>query len=410
MAQHHFRNDYHTQFDVDEYLSAYYKPIGNSKGEAKLLPFFLSEYYSFFQKFQEERREEEEEEEKEEKGVVVDILDFGSGPSPWHAGAMFSMERVSIRLVLSDYSLANQKALLDWKKGSFSHDWVSFYLSAASKNESQFFDERDQNEKLLSPSSPPPSSPSSSSSSSSSSLPSSPPLLQSERETKMKERVEKARSSIQSVISCDALSSPPFPPEASLSLSSFHLITTNLCLEAACETKEQYRNAVFQLSKYLRKGGWFVQSVVLGEHYYSVGEKKFHCLSLSKDDVIGAMQDADLQVCIFSLSDAQAEEAVADFDGLAFIAGQKKKVIFQNIFLLYHRIFISSNKSQKIEINNLISSQKIRNIWKIEKLFQRKTAPRVSQTPNYEKKSKSLFIHISNNKTNQKKTKSYFMK
>eukprot|EP00009_Paramoeba_aestuarina_P001158 CAMPEP_0201519468 /NCGR_PEP_ID=MMETSP0161_2-20130828/10013_1 /ASSEMBLY_ACC=CAM_ASM_000251 /TAXON_ID=180227 /ORGANISM="Neoparamoeba aestuarina, Strain SoJaBio B1-5/56/2" /LENGTH=289 /DNA_ID=CAMNT_0047917507 /DNA_START=60 /DNA_END=926 /DNA_ORIENTATION=- len=274
-----YRDDYHNKFDVDTFLSTYFKTA-----EHWLPSFFLTNYYQFVGQLWKKTLDNSKE---------YNVLDFGSGPSPWHLVSLISPSLPKINLVLSDYSDVNQQALVRWINNTTKHDWVGYYVSAVVQQEEEIKK-----------------------------------LGEEERRKVVGERLNQVRESVKDVWFCDALSSSLFSPSRFFPSpspplsSSFSLITTNLCLEAACQTHEQYTNTITNLvNNHLQPSGWLCVCVVLGEHYYQVGEEKFHCLPLSMEDVTNSLKTAGLEIIMSDF--VEGKEEGSDLLGAGFFAARK---------------------------------------------------------------------------------------
>ncbi|XP_002732342.1 indolethylamine N-methyltransferase-like [Saccoglossus kowalevskii] len=99
-------------------------------------------------------------------------------------------------------------------------------------------------------------------------------------------RTNRIREVVKDVVRCDVLESNPLEP---LTYPQFDCLLTCLCLEAACQTKDQYMNALRNITGLLKSGGTIVQ-ICEPINYYSVGEKRFAGLMVDKEFVQSALK------------------------------------------------------------------------------------------------------------------------
>ena len=74
--------------------------------------------------------------------------------------------------------------------------------------------------------------------------------------------------------------------------TEFDIIHTNLCLEIACKTKEEFDSCIASLGKLLRPGGYLVCLTAKGGAWYTCAGsgKKLFQLKMEEEDVIGAFK------------------------------------------------------------------------------------------------------------------------
>ena len=119
-----------------------------------------------------------------------------------------------------------------------------------------------------------------------------------------KERAALLRSRV-TITSCDVYEGNPV---GSASGELFTLITTNLCLEAACSTYDDYKMALKKLGKLLQLGGYLVMFVVERESFYKVGPNTFFCLYLTLAQIKQAMEEAGFDVLTAERDPAQMRQ------------------------------------------------------------------------------------------------------
>ena len=61
----------------------------------------------------------------------------------------------------------------------------------------------------------------------------------------------------------------------------FEIVSTSLCLEAACSTYAEYKEAIKKLLGLLKLGGFLLMFIVDRQTFYVIGGKKWSCLFLT---------------------------------------------------------------------------------------------------------------------------------
>ncbi|KAK3593402.1 hypothetical protein CHS0354_021981 [Potamilus streckersoni] len=163
------------------------------------------------------------------------LLDIGTGPilhtafcaAPWFE-----------EITLSDFAHINLEFLQKWKEGEISHmDPVFEYLV-------------EKNEKGMD----------------------------------VDKRQDELRRKIKHIVHCDVTLPNPIaatPVDGVV----FDAITSSLCLEAASVTLDDYAKTVQNLSSLLKPGGHLVIIGVLEETFYRIGDVRFKCTYISKNQV-----------------------------------------------------------------------------------------------------------------------------
>ncbi|XP_064646548.1 nicotinamide N-methyltransferase-like [Lineus longissimus] len=104
-------------------------------------------------------------------------------------------------------------------------------------------------------------------------------------------RQDHIRQAIKRVVPCDVHQENPLAP---LVLEPFDVITSSLCLEAACCDESAYRSAVKHVTSLLKPGGKLFMAGVQGETFYYVGKKKFNTFPLSNEIIESAFAKVGL--------------------------------------------------------------------------------------------------------------------
>ncbi|XP_063799291.1 indolethylamine N-methyltransferase-like [Pseudophryne corroboree] len=109
----------------------------------------------------------------------------------------------------------------------------------------------------------------------------------------IEEKAEKLRSKVKQVLKCDALKNNPYDP---IVLPPADCLLTCLCLEAPCETIESYCNVLKNFQNLIKPGGHLLVLSMLNSKHYYVGDKRFTCLYITKDDLEKAFKDAGYEI------------------------------------------------------------------------------------------------------------------
>eukprot|EP00013_Stygamoeba_regulata_P017277 CAMPEP_0177682536 /NCGR_PEP_ID=MMETSP0447-20121125/31309_1 /TAXON_ID=0 /ORGANISM="Stygamoeba regulata, Strain BSH-02190019" /LENGTH=429 /DNA_ID=CAMNT_0019192041 /DNA_START=66 /DNA_END=1355 /DNA_ORIENTATION=+ len=297
--------DYHKHFNVPSYLSAYYKSAEGSVEEGNLLDFFLRQYYRFFDEYADlfSLPNAPKDPDTGVSTLPNTWLDFGSGPSLWHLVAARSRFD---HITLCDYAQPNVNYLRRWKSAppvshtaetapsqeTREHDWESFFASAILRHEPELFTVSETSDGQD-------------------------PTELAHREARR--RLQHLRTkAVREVLHCDVHQPKPLGPEWDRN-RRFELVTSNLCVEAACRTRTEYRRALKNLASLVQNGGTLVLAAVAGESFYRVGEHRFHCLEIDEALVRDALEDVGFQRVHVERLPAPSSGATSDFEELLFV-------------------------------------------------------------------------------------------
>ena len=92
---------------------------------------------------------------------------------------------------------------------------------------------------------------------------------------------------------CDFFQSNPLHPE---DLCEFDAVTTYGALQSRATNTDQYQEVMKNVVSLLKPGGYFIEVVIMGCPFYFVGDEKFWCLPVTKDDVLKAFKEASVEV------------------------------------------------------------------------------------------------------------------
>ena len=129
-----------------------------------------------------------------------------------------------------------------------------------------------------------------------------------------------------SIISCDITKENPL--ETGGHKDEYNIIQTSLCLEAACETYDEFKLGIKRLAFMLKNGGFMVLFTVLGQTFYVINQQKWFTLCLNDVQIQEALKEAGLEVMVVKLESAPAEvlknPIVADYKALGYFVAKKK--------------------------------------------------------------------------------------
>jgi hypothetical protein len=266
-----FRDDYNISFRPEEYLTTYYSSIEGCAEEGNLVVFYLENYLRYFQ----QRK-------PSEPNVRVSWLDFGSGPTVWSFCFAPHNDPGNWDIVLSDYSMPNRNALEIFIKNSpLAHNWQPYFSSAAHKLENLSIE--DSNSIATA-------------------------------------RIDWLRASKPQVVFADALAERVINTDID-PIEAFDLITTNLCLEAAADSKETFMESLRKLSAMVKRGGDLLMSVVENEKFYSVSTTKFAVVPVKPDWIESVLTSPEWSCSIERIP--MTSNIVSDFDAALFVRAHR---------------------------------------------------------------------------------------
>ena len=108
----------------------------------------------------------------------------------------------------------------------------------------------------------------------------------------LEKREEVLRQKITEIIPCNLRNSGSIVPETKF--SSFDIVQTNLCLEIACDSVDEFKKTVCKLGKLLKPGGYLLCLTAKGGAWYTCagGGDKMHQLKMAEEDILTAFKEA----------------------------------------------------------------------------------------------------------------------
>jgi hypothetical protein len=127
------------------------------------------------------------------------------------------------------------------------------------------------------------------------------------------------------IIACDITKEPPL--ESGVYKEEFDIIQTSLCLEAACQSYEEYKSAMQKLAFMLKRGGFMVILAVEEQTFYYVDQRKWYSLPLSLSQIKDALLEAGLEILEIHRDAAPQEllqnPTVSDYKAMLFFVAKK---------------------------------------------------------------------------------------
>jgi len=208
-----FGEDYHNKFDPKVYLN-YYNGTGDQLESYSEFP--LRCFHEFWSKMAKRNAR---------------VLNFGGGPAIYD---LISAAPYAEEIIFAEYSEENRKEVTSWRERSRdAHDWSPYFRFVV-----QRFEGKESEEALI--------------------------------------REAELRKKITHILPCDiALEDPvKWPATWTSQLGSFDVVTTSCCIETAVKSDTEFRNAIANLQKYLKPGGYLIKYSSIGQNFYRVGKKK----------------------------------------------------------------------------------------------------------------------------------------
>ena len=138
-----------------------------------------------------------------------------------------------------------------------------------------------------------------------------------------REREELLRNRLNSIVPCDAVSDNPMIVKQ----EPYEIISTSLCLEPACTSYVQYKEAVKRLVELLKPGGFFLMLIPERTTFWMVGNKKWPCLYVTLEQVKEALAEAGTAILVAERDPVSMEQmqnpVTVDKKSYAFVASHK---------------------------------------------------------------------------------------
>ncbi|KAM5140741.1 uncharacterized protein ACMZJ9_014607 [Mantella aurantiaca] len=137
-----------------------------------------------------------------------------------------------------------------------------------------------------------------------------------------KKKEEKLRRTVTKVLKCDALKKNPYDPVV---MPQADCLISCLCLEAPCKDVESFTNVLRNIKGLIKPGGHIILQSVLNCTYYYVGEKKFFCLAITKEELETSFKEAGYEIVKLKVTPRAETQGmgVSDYDSYYFVHARK---------------------------------------------------------------------------------------
>ena len=259
---------YLTEFDCKDYLSSFYASVKGNPNEKDGADFHRMQVYIFYAKYNAKWNNE-----------TARLLEFGGGPV---ITSLISAVPYVHQIIFSAYASSERKEIELWKNGKDgAHDWSPHFKYTINDIENIAGDDA------------------------------------------WREREDLLRKRITSIIPCDIFNDNPLLVKQ----EPFEIVSTSLCLEAACSKYAEYKEAIKKLLGLLKLGGFLLMLIVDRQTFYVVGGKKWSCLFLTLEQVKEALAEAGAAIVVAERDPAPMEQiqnpVVSDYKALLFVVAQK---------------------------------------------------------------------------------------
>lgn len=259
---------YLDEFDSKKFLSSFYGPSKEYPNQRCFFDFYREQLYKFYVKYNC----------KWDKNTAR-LLEFGGGPV---IISLISSVPYIHEITFSAYLESERKEVQLWKDDKEgAHDWRSHIKHAVNEIEHIGGDD-----------------------------------AWCEREALLRKR-------ICAIVPCNILCENPL----FVKQEPFEIISTSLCIEVACTSYPQYKEAIKKLVGLLKPGGFLLMYIVERETFYMFGKKKWSCLYLTLEQVKEALTDAGTAIVVAKRDPASMEEiqnpVVSDHKAFLFVVAQK---------------------------------------------------------------------------------------
>ncbi|XP_040181982.1 nicotinamide N-methyltransferase-like [Rana temporaria] len=139
-----------------------------------------------------------------------------------------------------------------------------------------------------------------------------------------KKKEEKLRRTVTKVLKCDALKKNPYDP---VEMPKADCLISCLCLEVPCKDVESFTDTLRNLKSLIKPGGHIVIQSVLNCTYYYVGQKRFSCLAITKEELEMAFKKAGYEIVKLKVIAATEKPGkdIFDQDSYYFVHARKPR-------------------------------------------------------------------------------------
>ena len=262
----------YSRFDTDRYCNDRYK-------RQNFTHFPLRQFHSFYEQLS---REVPGDSTNKAGDHGFRVLDYGSGPVLAYA---ISAAKLASEVVFSDYLEKSRRSLRQWlsnEEGAY--DWRSHFDYVVRG-------------------------------------------LEGGGEEDVRAREKRLRSLCRSVVTCDVTQDPPIQKGAE---GPYDVLSTSLCLESCCTSREEYQSVLKKLAGLVKEEGrvaiYSAERKYASVGFYTVGNDRFINLAISADFIRSALESAGFSDIAITHNPSPPPAAVDDgFLGYMFVTGIKRK-------------------------------------------------------------------------------------
>ncbi|CAH2320151.1 nicotinamide N-methyltransferase-like [Pelobates cultripes] len=137
---------------------------------------------------------------------------------------------------------------------------------------------------------------------------------------------EKVRKAVKRVLQCDALKNNPYEP---IVLEPADCLLSCLCLEVPCVNAAAYCNTLKNFMDLLKPGGHIIIQSVLNCTFYYIGNKRFSCLAMTKEEIETAFREAGYEIKKMDVvpREDRSRMDLADYDSLYCVYARKPATV-----------------------------------------------------------------------------------
>ena len=256
------------EFNAKEFLNSFYGSVEGNPLLSGRFAFRWEQMHNFFTKYS-----------RKWDNKTARLLEFGGGPV---VTTLISAVPYVDEITFSAYLENERKEVELWKHGKEgAHDWSSHFKHVVNEVEHIAGDNA------------------------------------------WREREELLRNRITSIVPCDAISDSPL----AIKQEPFEIISTSLCLEAACTSHVEYKKAVKKLIELLKPGGFFLLVSPERATYYMFEGRKWSCLYVTAEEIKEAFVEAGATVIVAERDPASMEQVqnpvASDSKAFVFMVAQR---------------------------------------------------------------------------------------
>ena len=212
----------------------------------------------------------------------LSVLDIGTGPS---IAQSISVAPYASKIILSDYAAQSRAALTAWLENQEdAHDWMPYFNKIVTE-------------------------------------------MEGKDEMEVERRIAMVREKVKAVVSCDITEDPPMAEEY---MCQYDIVQSFLCLQIACQTKDECFAGIARMASLVKPGGRLIlyfsdRNEIKGKSFYVVGSDKFLTVPISSTSVVKGMKNAGFyDIKLSTLSKEKIGFSQTGLNGFYFISATKE--------------------------------------------------------------------------------------